>query len=211
MIRVNLLPVRKARRRSRGLVQLLLFFGVIVFQVILLTVTYFYFAVDRDQLRTQVSESEEEVAELEKQTEELDRLQEEARRLQAQYDILASLEDRRVGPVPMLDELQLMLTPAVGAAERRVAERRGWDPDWEPRRVWLDSFQESEDNRFVLDGYAADTDDVAQFLQRMTNANYFRNVELDHISQTGDHGLVSFHMYGEFDYSGFDSDDEQDS
>ncbi len=213
MIRVNLLPVRKARRRSRGLVQLLLFFGVIVFQIILLAATYFYFAVDRDDLRSDVEEYEEAVAQLEEDTEELDRLRDDASRLQEQFEVLSSLEARRVGPVPMLDELQAMLTPAVGAAEQQVTARRHWDPGWEPRRVWLERFSEGEGGSFELDGQAADTDDVAQFLQRMTNAEYFANVELDYIQQQGEHDLVSFHMYGDYDYGGFseDADEDQDS
>lgn len=214
MIRVNLLPVRKARRRSRGLVQLLLFFGVIVFQVILLTATYFYFAVDRDDLRSDVAEYEAEVEKLKEDTDELERLQTQAEELQRQYEVLSSLEAKRVGPVPMLDELQEMLTPAVGPVEEDIVERREWgDPSWDPQRVWLESFNEEEGGRFTMDGYAADTDDFAQFLQRLTNATYFRNVDYDHIEHLGDDELVGFHVYGDYDYGGFEGgdDDEQDS
>lgn len=212
MIRVNLLPVRKARRRSRGLIQLLLFFGVVVFQIVLLGATYFYFAIDRDDLRSQVAEKEERVEELEGQTEEISQFQDELEEYEEQQEVLERLQARRIGPVQMLDELQKMLSPPIDEEARHAQLRKDWDVDgWQPRRVWLESFHEDED-QFRLDGYAADADDVAQFLLRMTTAVHFDNVELDHIERHGDEDgeYVSFHMYGDYDYSGFDRG-EQDS
>ncbi len=208
MIRVNLLPIRKARRRSQGIRQLALFAGVVAIQLIIFAAIYLYFADELSEVEREVEDIRAEVSSLEEQTEEIEQFQEDARELGAQLEVLAELEARRIGPVQMLDEMQAMLTAPRDQADRAQQLRQNWNADWNPRRLWLDSFEETDESGFTLDGYAADADDVAEFLQRMTRAHYFDNVDLRYVEREGgDADIVSFHMYGDLDYTGFDRPD----
>ncbi len=213
MIRVNLLPVRKARRRSQGRMQLILFGGVLLILMAILAVVHLYYHDQLNQWQDEVSDAEATIAELEEETAGIEELEREARQLSAQLEALNELEARRVGPVQMLDELQAMLSPPRDEEARVAQMRRDWNVEWDTRRLWIDSFEEG-DGGFTLDGYAGNADDVAEFLQRMTTAVYFGNVELDYIDrQGGDAELVSFHLRGELDYTGFDerADADDDS
>lgn len=204
MIRVNLLPIRKARRRSQGRMQLILFGGVIAILVAILAVVHLYYHDQLSQWQEEVEEAEATISELEEETAGIEDLEREAQELSAQLEALNELEARRVGPVQMLDELQAMLSPPRDEEDRVAQLRRDWNVEWDTRRLWISDFQEG-DGSFRLNGYAGNADDVAEFLQRMTTAVYFDNVELDYIDREGgDVGLVSFHLRGELSYTGFD-------
>ncbi len=208
MIRVNLLPIRKARRRSQGIRQLALFAGVVAIEIIIFGAIYLYFADELSQVESEVEDIRAEVSELEEQTAGIDDLQAEAQELGAQLEVLANLEARRIGPVQMLDELQAMVSSPRNEDDRRQQMLSDWNVDWNPHRLWLENFQETEESGFTLEGFAANADDVAEFLQRMTSARYFNNVDLRYVErESGDTDLVSFHMYGDLDYTGFESPD----
>lgn len=212
MIRVNLLPVRKARRRSQGRMQLILFGGVIVILVAILTVIHLYYNDQLTQWQDRVDESQSVIDGLEEETAGIEDLEREAEMLASQLAVLNDLEARRVGPVQMLDELQAMLSPPRDEEDRVAQLRRDWNVEWDTRRLWIESFSETGDE-FTLNGYAGNADDVAEFLQRMTTAVYFNEVELDFIDrQGGSHNLVSFRLYGELSYTGFgDQGSDDDS
>ena len=207
MIRVNLLPIRKARRRSQGRMQLILFGGVLLILMAILAVVHLYYVDQLNQWTEVVDDAEARIAQLEEETAGMDALEREAQELTAQLESLNKLEAGRVGPVQMLDELQAILSPPRDEEDRVAQLRRDWNVEWDTRRLWIERFQEGE-GTFSLDGYAGNADDVAEFLQRMTTAVYFNNVELDYIDrQRGDAELVSFHLRGELSYTGFDDDD----
>ncbi len=211
MIRVNLLPVRKARRRSQGRMQLILFGGVIAILMAILAVIHLYYNDQLTQWQDRVAESQAVIDSLEEETAGIEGLEREAEMLAAQLGVLNDLEARRVGPVQMMDELQAMLSPPRDEEDRVAQLRRDWNVEWDTRRLWIEDFSETGDG-FSLNGYAGNADDVAEFLQRMTTAVYFNDVELDYIDrQGGAHDLVSFRLYGDLSYTGFgdpDSDDE---
>ena len=208
MIRVNLLPVRKARRRSQGRMQLILFAGVVLILMAMLGIVHFYFHGQLATWEDEVEKVQAAVDELEAETAGIEALEREAMELGAQLSALNDLEARRVGPVQMLDEMQAMLSPPRDEEDRVAQMRRNWNVEWDTRRLWIEDFSES-DGRFSLNGYASSADDVAEFLQRMTTATHFNGVELDYIDrQRGNRQLVSFHLRGELSYTGFD--DRQD-
>lgn len=213
MIRVNLLPVRKSRRRSEGRLQLLLFVGVIVLELALLTAAYLWVNDRLSNHQEQVDTLQTKVEELEEETEHVDRARDRLKELDEQLGAIRELEQRRIGPVQMLDELQAMVSEPRDEEDRIRQMERGWTVDWNPHRVWIDSFQEDGDGGFTLDGHAGDGDDVAEFLARMNTAVYFRDVELDYIQRESGAAseLVSFHLYGELDYTGFDEEEEEAS
>ena len=204
MIRVNLLPVRKSRRRSQGRTQLILFTGVIVLEIALLVAAYAWMSDQLSERQADFADLEDDVQMLEQQAEGLEEHKERSRELDRQLRAIQSLDEQRIGPVQMLDELQAMLSP-IDDDSRVERHDDNWNIDWEPRRLWIESFTEHEDNRFHLEGRAANGDDVAEFLARMNTATYFNDVQLDYIQRdSGDDGLVSFEFDGDLDYTGFD-------
>lgn len=208
MIRVNLLPVKQARRRSQARVQLLLFTGVIIVEVAILATAYFIINDQLAEQREAVQDLRATVQELEQDAADVDELRRQAQEYQAQLQVLSNLEARRIGPVRMLDELQAMVSPPRDQEDRVAQLRRDWNVEWDTRRLWIDQFSEDETG-FTLDGHAGNPDDVAEFLHRMNTAVYFNNVELDFVERQtsgGDGGqeLVRFHLFGELSYTGFD-------
>ena len=208
MIRVNLLPVRKSRRRSQGRTQLFLFAGVILIQVGMLAIIFVWMNDQLAENKEEVERLEEMVSELEEDQEDLEYLEAQREDLEQQLGAIQQLDDQRIGPVQMLDALQAMLSPIED--EARIGEHHeDWNVDWEPRRLWLENFIEHDESRFSLDGRAGDGDDVAEFLARISTSEYFDNVELDHVTREGgDQELVSFELDGDLDYTGFDDDDD---
>ena len=108
----------------------------------------------------------------------------------------------------MLDEIQAMLSPYRNEEDRVNQLRRDWNVDWDTRRLWVQDFSEAE-GEFSLNGFAGTADDVAEFLQRMTTAYHFDNVQLDVVERMGRErdSLVRFRIYGELSYTGFDNDE----
>ncbi len=211
MIRVNLLPIKQARRRSQGRAQLFLFAGLIIVEVLALFAFYLVVSEDRDAKQTEVTALQEQRREIEQEVSEAERLQEEKAALEAQLAVLQELEARRIGPVRMLDEIQAMLSPPRNEEERVTQLRRGWNVDWDTRRLWMEQFNEGG-GEFQLNGFAGSHDDVAEFLQRMTTARYFFNVELEVVERTGGGRgrdgarLVQFRIHGELSYTGHETE-----
>jgi type IV pilus assembly protein PilN len=205
MIRVNLLPIKQARRRSQGRVQLLLFAGVVVVEVAILATAFFIINDQLEDQQERVQELRATVSELEQDAADVEQLQQQAQVYIGQLQVLSDLEARRIGPVRMLDEMQAMLSAPRDQEDRVAQLRRDWNVEWDTRRLWVDRFSEDESG-FVLDGHAGNADDVAEFLHRMNTAVYFNNVELDYVTRQSrdDQDLVQFHLFGELSYTGFD-------
>lgn len=206
MIRVNLLPIKQARRRSQARMQLLLFAGLIVVQVIVLFAAYAIVNEEREEKRAQVEELRSEVRAIEQEVAGAEQLEAEAAALAEQLRVLSELEARRIGPVRMLDEVQAMLSPPRDEEDRVNQLRRDWNVEWDTRRLWVESFEEGE-GTFTLSGFAGNPDDVAEFLQRMTTAFYFDDVQLDFVERTRQRDsaqLVQFRIFGDLSYTGFD-------
>lgn len=211
MIRVNLLPIKKARRRSQGRIQLLLFAGVIVIELAILAAAYFIVNDELSEQEEQVGDLQTVVAELEEDAADVEELQAQAQVYESQLMVLSELEAKRIGPVQMLDEMQAMLSPPRNEEDRVAQLRRDWNVEWDTRRLWVEAFSEGEEG-FSLDGYAGNADDVAEFLHRLTTAIYFDGVELDYVERTSEDGadLVSFHIFGNLSYTGFGDDTASD-
>ncbi|RDV37009.1 hypothetical protein DV096_15975 [Bradymonadaceae bacterium TMQ3] len=218
MIRVNLLPIKQARRRSAGRTQLLLFAGLLIAE---LAILFVFYLVESEKLSTRESEVtglQREVTALESEVADARTLEKEAEALNAQLAVLNNLEAQRIGPVRMLDEIQAMLSPPRNEEERVAQLRKDWNVEWDTRRLWVESFSEGE-GAFELEGMAGSADDVAEFLQRMTTARHFANVQLEYVetasgggrSASGQVRMVNFRIFGELSYLGYASASEADA
>lgn len=208
MIRVNLLPIKKARRRSAARNQLLLFAALILVELAVCTVIYLSVSNRLESLKAELNRNQQLVQQAEEAEADAIALDERQQKLAQQLEVLQDLEGARTGPVRMLDELQAMLSPPRSTEEGYAQARRNWNTEWDTRRLWVQSLKESGEG-FEMTGYAVNADDVAEFLQRLTTANYVFDIQLDYVKATNPGGgggatgrMVEFHVVGGLSYTG---------
>lgn len=177
MIRINLLPVRETKRRTAGQRHIFL----ILVAVALECLGFFYvYGTQTEDLaeRAKVNnDKKQRIETLKKDVGDIGELEAEKADLEQQQRILETLEVGRQGPVKVLQELWFMLTAPADGKARAEIERRGGQPNWDPKRLWLSSFVETE-NQVTILGEAKSNDDVAEFLTRLSKSEYFRDVQL---------------------------------
>lgn len=205
MIRINLLPVKKARRRSEGRAQLVLFAALLVVECLILAGLYFNVANQADELQQKVEQNQREVEEAEREHQSAQLLEQKQAEQQKQVEILRELEQLRTGPVRLLDELQAILSPPRNEAERHARARMNWNVEWDTRRLWLESWSE-KGGEFKMAGTALNADDVAEFLERLASARYFDAILLDFVKAKprtdSSVDLVEFSITGKLSYDG---------
>jgi type IV pilus assembly protein PilN len=142
MIRINLLPVRAAKKRESVRFQLTVA-GLITFFVIALgAVLYFISNSEANALREDIARGEAELSELKKKIGELSKIKEQKRIVESKLQVVKKLEAARKGPVDLFT---------------RISEAI-------PKKVWLNSLVDSG-RVITLKGFAATEDDVSMFLR----------------------------------------------
>ncbi len=207
MIRVNLLPIKQARRRSAGRTQLLVFGGLIALEVLVVLLLWVIAQSDLEREQERVTQFEAEVKAAKKEVQDAKQLEQQKKQLSEQLAVLDRLEAQRSGPVRVLDEFQAMMSPPRNEEDRFAQLQKNWNVDWDPRRLWVESLKESEGS-FSLEGHAVNADDVAEFLQRLTTADHFYDVQLQVVEATrssgpsGEAPVVQFVINGKISYTG---------
>ncbi|MBH22874.1 MAG: hypothetical protein CMH57_00170 [Myxococcales bacterium] len=177
MIRINLLPIKKQQEKESSKRLLFVFVVLIVAECILLIFPYSWQKSKLTEIQNENSAKKQEINTLKEQVKDVERLTGEKNKLTEQLDVLGALEKGRSGPVRVMDEMQLILSTPRSELERLTFDKRGWNSKWEPDRLWFNSFQEGG-GFFKLVGGARSTDDVAEFLQRLSSSIYFDSIRL---------------------------------
>jgi type IV pilus assembly protein PilN len=105
--------------------------------------------------------------------------------LRAREAAIGKLQAARTGPTAVLLELARILTPGRGpsVAPDKLSQLRRDNPlavfnvNWDPRRLWVTSFNEQA-RKVKLEGVAKDGEDVSELARRMNLSDYFANVVL---------------------------------
>ena len=177
MIRINLLPTQKGTRSSGGRA----FIGLAVVCLLLEGGALFFLQSQADDELKSVAEqnakTQTSIDGLKKKTAAVAQLETEKKELERQKGVLDTLIEGQSGPVNMLFELTEMLRPEDDPQRKLEQQNRGWNPDWDPRRLWIDGFIEK--NRVVtIAGHARSNEDVAELLHRMGSSRHFVEVGL---------------------------------
>lgn len=181
MIRINLLPVRQARAQASSKKILVLFVVLMIME--LGGLIYFQTLKDGelDAINAANTKDQTRLTKLEKETASVSDLEDRKEKLEVQKRVLDGLVDGQSGPVKMLDELSTILTPLVDPKDKLEAANRQWNPDWDPKRVWIEDFNEA--HRVVtIAGIARTNEDIAEFLRRLKGSRHFVQADLN-ISQ----------------------------
>ena len=205
MIRINLLPVREAQRRASGFQQLIVFAVLLVLEAGVLV----YLSTEKSAELAKVVDKnrklETTVAAIEAKVSKADKQREMEEKLKKQTEVLDQLVAGQTGPVKMLEELALILTPIEDPVQKVAMKQRGWNSDWDPTRLWIDTFV--EDMREVnLKGKSRSNDDLAEFLKRLNTSRHFHDIRLNisEVVEFGDVRVVGFDidafvLYGKAD------------
>jgi len=176
--RINLLPVKEARKRESGK-QFLALMGIAL--LILVGVMYYWQSETEAELARIEGQNNKITAQLkeaEAKSKQIALMQAEKDELEKQKVVLDGLLEGQAGPVKMLDELSVMLTPVSDPIQKLAQEKRRWNPDWDPKRLWVMSFVESS-RKLKIQGYARTNDDLAEFLHRLNTSKHFVEVRLN--------------------------------
>jgi type IV pilus assembly protein PilN len=169
MIRINLLPVKAARKQQTGLQQLILMAASVLFVGLCLVVYNITLSNQLDQLREDIAKDEAEIARLEKIIGEVNQYEDQKKKLQAQLKVIEELERGKSGPVKVMDAL------ASGI----------------PKRVWIDSFDEKA-GLATITGYGLEMADVSEFLKSLEKSPYFTDVTLKYTENAPQKGIQTF-------------------
>lgn len=183
MIKINLLPVKAAKRRADGQRQLLI--GAVVLTVTMVGIILFHGAtISRiDGEKAVNARLEEAIANLKKEMGDYDLIKAQREELIKQRDAIKKLQANRSGPVWMMREFSDMLSPNKGPTINKEAYEEqlkrdpnaGFNPSWDPRKVWLIDYTEHAQG-VTLKGAAKSDEDVAEFLKRMKQSVFFSDV-----------------------------------
>jgi type IV pilus assembly protein PilN len=192
MVRINLLPERKqakARGASTGAepgqLWLVVLMGVVVVEVVICLLVQGMKESELTQAvlaNTKISSS---IDELKREMANHDDIKAQLKMLRDREDAINKLRAARSGPTTVLLELSRILSPGKGPTvdSDKLAQLKKDDPqavpnpNWDPRRVWVTSYQELE-RAVKIGGVARDTDDVSELGKRLILSDYFSEVRL---------------------------------
>jgi len=183
MIKINLLPVKAAKRREQGQKQLLV--GVIVFTATLVGIVVFHGtqAAHINELREHNQQVSKDIARLKAEIGDYDVIKAQRDELIRQRDAIKRLQANRSGPTHMMRELSDILTPGKGPTFNKEQYEEtikrdpnaGFNPNWDTRRAWLISYVE-QSHSVKIKGGAKSDEDVAEFLKRLKVSAFFSEV-----------------------------------
>ncbi|GMR04180.1 MAG: PilN domain-containing protein [Thermodesulfobacteriota bacterium] len=144
MIRINLLPVRAARKKESVRFQITVA-GLITLFVFLVSIA-FYFTTrsEANMIREDIKSSQDELRVLRRKIGELSKIKEQKRVVEEKLKVISNLEAARTGPTKLFKQIS----------------------DSIPRDAWLKSFKD-QGSVVTLTGFATTDEVVAEFMRRL--------------------------------------------
>jgi type IV pilus assembly protein PilN len=186
VIRVNLLPQKRRKpAAARGDMWLIASLVLVALEVV---ACFVWYGAQQDEIAQQQSKNGALEAQI-KQIQDVSKNHQDIKKklvvLREREDAIAKLQSARTGPTAMLLEVARLLTPGRGPSVdpseltklRRDNPAQDFNQNWDPRRLWLTRFVES-DRTVRLEGMARDGEDVSELARRMNLSAYFRDVQL---------------------------------
>ncbi len=190
MVRVNLLPDKRQAARRTATTEPTQFwlFGVLGAFVLTAIACLFVQKMKQDELRDILAENgrvQGQIDSIKRQIANHDEVKAKLKELRDREAAIQKLQTARTGPTSTLLELARVLTTGRGPTgdREKLEEVKRDNPNaainanWDPRRLWLTAYQES--NRTVkLGGLARDGEDVSELERRLRLSDYFVEVKL---------------------------------
>ncbi|MCX5880465.1 MAG: PilN domain-containing protein [Deltaproteobacteria bacterium] len=161
MIRINLLPFRKARKKENVRRQISIFILVLIF----LTLGMSYLALTLSQkiqnLDKRIKTSKQQLSELTVVTKEIDDIKKKLDTIRKKTAVIKNLDQNRKSSVILLDTMTSMVIPG---------------------RMWFTSLSDISDS-VVINGLALENKTVADFMIKLEGSKLFSSVSLKTIKQ----------------------------
>jgi type IV pilus assembly protein PilN len=155
MIKINLLPVRAARKKEATQRHLVLFGIGLVVVVLLCVVLYGTKKREIGSLAQENQDLRDEIENLKLIIPEVEELEKTKAALQKKKEIISQLRASKMGPVHMLDEIATRI----------------------PEKLWLANLKQ-DGNRVQMSGTAINNEVIATFMTNMEQSPYFADVYL---------------------------------
>jgi type IV pilus assembly protein PilN len=168
MIRINLLPVKAAKKREYGRQQIILFALLLILAGF---GNYFWYNKVQSELAAldqRIAQTRAEIAQLEKTIGEVKSIKDDKKALEDKLKILDTLKKGRTGPVKVMDELATII----------------------PQRVWLTEWVE-QGGAVTMNGQAAAYEDLSAFSKKLKASVHFTNITIKSAHQRAD-GIVDW-------------------
>ena len=156
MIKINLLPYREKAAKAGMARQIILTAGILIFLVVIMAGTQIYLSANNARMEGEIKAAEEKLVVLDKKVGDVEKFKENKRVLERKLSVINGLEENRLAPVKMLDEL-VRLVPT--------------------RDVWLDKFTQ-RGTELQIEGVARDNTAVSRFMSSLERASFISAVEL---------------------------------
>jgi len=195
MIRINLLPDAKRASGATGSAQL---WGVIYLLACFAwgLVLFLFYLNQANLLEEQTARNAEIEAQIAREKSKSTNLSDVEAKLSHSRqleEVVGKLQSARQGPTRLLMELGRVLSagrgptvnPDVLDQMRRENPLAGYNPGWDIRRLWLDSFEERSGS-CKMAGKGKTNEDVAEFLRRLSLSEVFDEVTLVSTSASTD-------------------------
>ncbi len=205
MIRINLLPARRAGTTQGASVKMwgYAYLSAATVWGVALAFVYFSLVSDRDQALAQNAEIERQIAKVQEQSGNLEELQKQLEQSKHLEQVVKGLRDARSGPTRMLLELSAILSPGRGPTIdpaklddlRKTNPEAGISAGWDTRRLWITGFEENRRSCRIV-GEARNNEDIAEFLRRLALSQVFDDVVLVRTGQPHGGGgqVVAFEL-----------------
>ncbi|HVP30504.1 MAG TPA: PilN domain-containing protein [Myxococcota bacterium] len=155
MIRINLLPVREARRKADLQQQAVLFGGAVVTSLAIAAVVHVTMLSRIASAQSRVSSLNAQIEKFKPQLAEVEAFRKKKQDTEQKLGVIQRLDKSRSGPVHVLDE---------------IATRA-------PERLWVTELEAAK-GMIKLKGYSLDNEGIADFLTALNDSDYFDGVEL---------------------------------
>ena len=161
MIKINLLPVRAARKKETAIQQLVIAGVVVVVIALIVTSLYMVKRVQVSETKDDITSANNKIKELKTKIGKLEELKTLKEQVKKKLDVLSQLRKNKTGPAQRLSLLS----------------------DLAPERLWLTGYSESG-QEIKLSGIAFTEELIAQFMKALEASSDFMTVELVVSEQT---------------------------
>jgi type IV pilus assembly protein PilN len=166
MIKINLLPVREARRKANLRQQGILLGIALIAAVVVCGTLHTAIAASISSERARVTAAQAELAKLEETLKEVERFRKEKEEIERKLRVIKRLEESRNGPVRIMDEVSSRI----------------------PDRMWLKNMT-LRNGVLELDGFGIDNEVIAAFMTSLEESRFLTEVELQSSQLTESKGL----------------------
>ena len=190
MVRINLLPDRRqGARRTAGAeptqTWLIAVFGAVAAAIVVCLFVQKMKVDERTEIVADNTRTQGQIEAIKHQIADQADIKARLKELRDREDAIQKLQSARTGPTSTLLELAHLLTPGRGPTTdrdkleqlRRDNPAEAYNPNWDPRRLWLTSYLES-DRVVKIAGMARDGEDVSELQRRLKLSDYFQEVKL---------------------------------